>query len=150
MCKCTFFNNRLISLVALCFAQLSPELKESSCCYQFQKNWPELTFAKTSGTVISVRKTNWPMAHWRVHSNHPRINCGTNSVPVLFSFINCRMSTVSLFPSPFQYVRERSPGNKFAIPSLSVSSPFPAGKAARVTTLPANISGAQRLRQRCL
>ena len=103
-------------------------------------------FRKDLWTVISVRKTNWPLAHWRVPSNHPRNNCGTQSVPVILSFMNCLMSTVSLFLSPFQYVRERSPGNKFAIPSLSVSSPFPAGKAARVTTLPANISGAQRLR----
>ena len=121
-------------------------LKESTCYYHFEKNWAELTFAKTPGIVISVRKTNWPLAHWRVPSNHPRNNCGTHLGSSFLSFINCRMSTVSLFLSPFQYVRERSPGNKFAIPSLSVSSPFPAGRAARVTTLPANISGAQRLR----
>lgn len=40
-----------------------------------------------------------------------------------------------------------------ALPSLSVSSAvsaFPAGRAARVTTLPAKISGDQRLRYRCL
>ena len=37
-----------------------------------------------------------------------------------------------------------------SLPSFSVSSEFPAGKAARVTTLPAKISGDQRLRYRCL
>ena len=58
-----------------------------------RENWAELTFAKTSGTVISDRKTNWPLAHWRVPSNDARKNCGTHLGSSFLSFINCRMST---------------------------------------------------------
>lgn len=103
-------------------------------------------FRKDIWDCYWCQKNQLPLAHWRVPSNNPKHNCGTHLGSSFLSFINCRISTVSLFLSSFQYVRERSPGNEFAIPSLSVSSPFPAGKAARVTTLPANISGAQRLR----
>ena len=79
---CSFFNNRLISLVASCFAQLSLQLKESSSYYQFEKNWAELTFATTSGTVIGVRKTN---CHWLTGASQvtiPNTIAGHISVPV--------------------------------------------------------------------
>ena len=37
------------------------------------KNWAELTFAKTSGTVIRDRERNWPIAD-RTHLLHSRGN----------------------------------------------------------------------------
>ena len=37
------------------------------------KNWAELTFAKTSGTVITDRERNWPIAD-RTHLLHLRGN----------------------------------------------------------------------------
>ena len=37
------------------------------------KNWAELTFAKTSGTVIRDRERNWPIAD-RAHLLHLRAN----------------------------------------------------------------------------
>ena len=55
------------------------------------------------------------IGHWLTGASQvtiPETIAGHISVPVLLSFINCRMSTVSLFLSPFQYVRDRSPGNK--------------------------------------
>ena len=38
----------------------------------------ELTFAKTSGTVIRDRGKNWLITDRRVPSNDPRMNCGTH------------------------------------------------------------------------
>ena len=49
--------------------------EEAFAALEARRNWAELTFAKTSGTVTGDR--NWPIADWRVHSNNPRNNCGT-------------------------------------------------------------------------
>ena len=42
-----------------------------------EENWADLTFAKTSGTVATDNKKNWPIADRLVPSNHPRNTCGT-------------------------------------------------------------------------
>ena len=50
----------------------------SACCINYRQtkreNWAELTFAKTSGTVIKNREKNWPIADQLVPSIDPRCN----------------------------------------------------------------------------
>ena len=50
-------------------------------------DWTQLILAKTSGAVLGLRKTNWPIGDRGVLSNNPRSNCGRHiSAPAPFSF----------------------------------------------------------------
>ena len=56
-----------------------------------RKNWTELTFAKTSGTVTR----EWPIADQCVPSNNPRNNCGKRFGSS--SLLVCKVANVTSF-----------------------------------------------------
>ena len=52
-----------------------------------ERNWTELTFAETSGTVTKERKKNWSVGDRRVPGNDGKNSSGRIYPPVPFSFL---------------------------------------------------------------
>ena len=59
----------------------------SVALWKRERNWTELTFAETSGTITKERKKSWSVGDLRVSSNDPKNSSGRIYPSVPFSFL---------------------------------------------------------------